>query len=209
MTPRTVYVVDDHLDFLQSTQWWLEGAGFQVHTFSDSKKAVHCLTKPLKNACLLLDVRMPELSGLQVHDQLQSLGSCLPVVYMSGHGDVPLAVQAMQKGAIAFIEKPFAQNTLEKALELAFKAAKPSDHEPSQFKQRLAKLSPREKQVIDLVVAGKLNKTMAHLLNISIKTVELHRKNAMQKLQVKSALELMRMMVTVELSPPSSLEAHP
>ncbi len=146
--PRTVFLVDDNADFRHSAQWWLSGAGYRVCDFGDAESALNALhalaaSRPeeLLSACLLLDVRMPGLSGLDLHDRLAAGGLAmratlhdgystapgaappLPVVYMTGHGDVPLAVAAMQKGAVTLLEKPFADDALEHALERAFAAA--------------------------------------------------------------------------------------
>lgn len=223
---RTVYIVDDHVEFLESAAWWLQGAGFDVKGFGRPLDALDALTvaglAPAR-ACLLLDVRMPDMSGLELHDLLLTRSVKLPVVYMTGHGDVPLAVEAMRKGAVTFIEKPFADEALETALALAFAprpyppapAAAP-DHEltaaftpptaprpsPAEaaFSARMARLTGREREVIDWVVQGKLNKVIADLLGISIKTVELHRKNAMVKLQARSVIDLTRLMVTGRVS---------
>ena len=217
MTPRTVYIVDDNADFLQSAAWWLQGAGYATETFGDPVAALDALATPRPDSCLLLDVRMPAMNGLDLHEQLRRRGTDLPIVYMSGHADVPLAVEAMRKGAVTFIEKPFADEALEAALALAFAprdgvapqppaapaapavAAAPSVAE-SVFAARLARLTAREREVIDWVVQGKLNKVIADLLGISIKTVELHRKNAMVKLQARSVIDLTRLMVTGRVS---------
>lgn len=210
MPPRTVYIVDDNAEFLQSAAWWLEGAGFDVERFSDPHEALAALDTSPTDACLLLDVRMPGMSGLEVHERLRQRGVLLPVIYMTGHGDVPLAVEAMRKGAVTFIEKPFADEALELALALAFSPrealpsvpaapAEPSIAE-SAFAQRMARLTAREREVIDWVVKGKLNKVIADILGISIKTVELHRKNAMVKLQARTVIDLTRLMVTGKVS---------
>ena len=122
MTTRTVYIVDDNTEFRESTRFWLSGVGFDVHTWGDPREAIEALSRRDRGetACLMLDVRMPQLSGLDVHDALLERGAQLPVIYMSGHADVPLAVQAMQKGAITLLEKPFDDEALEAALESAF-----------------------------------------------------------------------------------------
>jgi two-component system response regulator FixJ len=233
LNARTVYIVDDNIDFLQSTEWWLQGAGFEVESFVNPHDALLALGTPRDGACLLLDVRMPQMSGLEVHDTLRRRGVNLPVIYMTGHGDVPLAVEAMRKGAVTFIEKPFGDEALEAALALAFTPPPPLAAAPftpttsgtgqahaartgtdaadtgedselsasqAEFAQRLAKLTPREEEVIGWVVKGKLNKVIADILGISIKTVELHRKNAMLKLQARSVIELTRLMVTRSVS---------
>ena len=132
MTTRTVYIVDDNADFLHSTAWWLQGAGFDVECFGDPNEALAVLQTPRPDACLLLDVRMPGMSGLEVHERLRQREVPLPVIYMTGHGDVPLAVEAMRKGAVTFIEKPFAEEALESALALAFAQREaPADAETS------------------------------------------------------------------------------
>lgn len=259
---RTVFLVDDNADFRHSAQWWLSGAGYRVCDFGDAQAALQALQtlaaeKPeeLLNACLLLDVRMPGLSGLDLHDRLAEGGLTLraslhdglhdghrsappaapplPVVYMTGHGDVPLAVAAMQKGAVTLLEKPFADDALEHALERAFAAAEsawaraqmeavfrdtaPSSptarpaattsesasrwHEPPhpddegrlEFQRRLQALSPRQRQVLDGIIAGKLNKQIAYDSGVSSKTVEFHRKCLMEKMQARNSLDLVRM----------------
>src|SRR5262252_6509675 len=128
MNTRTIYIVDDNVEFLESTRFWLSGAGFDVRTFGDPLAAVEALSERDRDesACLMLDVRMPQLSGLDVHDALIERDAVLPVIYMSGHADVPLAVQAMQKGAVTLLEKPFDDEMLEAALESAFSNANES-----------------------------------------------------------------------------------
>ena len=123
MNARTIYIVDDNNEFRQSTRWWLEGAGYDVVDFADPTVALRSLTADgaaHAQACVLLDLRMPRVSGLDLHDRLRESGVGLPIVYMTGHGDVPLAVQAMQKGAVSFLEKPFDEQALEAALARAF-----------------------------------------------------------------------------------------
>jgi two-component system, LuxR family, response regulator FixJ len=240
---RTVYLVDDNAQFRSSAQWWLAGAGYAVRDFDDPQAALDALRRlvddepeALRHACLLLDVRMPGMSGLDLHDKLAASGitlgqggeasasaarAALPVVYMTGHGDVPLAVSAMQKGAVTMLEKPFAENALESALERAFAAAEsacaraqmmaaaqaPSAgvavalgeeaHAPSpgraEFQRRVDSLSPRQQQVFQGVIAGKLSKQIAYECGLSGKTVEFHRKAVMTKLQARNAIDLLRM----------------
>lgn len=125
MTGRRLYIVDDNEAFLDATRFWLEGLGLQIEAWSDPRAAVAALCgRPAgPPACLLLDIRMPYLSGLDVHDALLAAGASLPIVYMSGHADVPLAVQAMRKGAVTLLEKPFDEDTLQAALDSAFALA--------------------------------------------------------------------------------------
>ncbi len=216
MQERTVYIVDDNAEFLASAQWWLKGAGFAVQGFDNPARAIEqiCSRESVGKACLLLDVRMPEMSGLDVHDALHARGVELPIIYITGHADVPLAVSAMQKGAITFLEKPFADDALESALEAAFNRpvvvtpsqsavhadetpdGDDSDSQALEFRERCAKLTPRERQVLDLVIEGRLNKTIGDALGISIKTVELHRSRVMEKLAARSLTQLIKMMMT-------------
>jgi two-component system response regulator FixJ len=215
MTARTIYIVDDNPEFLESTQFWLTGAGFEVRTWGDPLEAIEALARRdrSESACLMLDVRMPQLSGLDVHDVLIQRDAQLPVIYMSGHADVPLAVQAMQKGAVTLLEKPFDEEMLEAALDSAFFAAsgnpaptapvrmaeaqKPEDGEAcARYRQREASLTPREREVLSYVIQGIYNKNIADKIGLSIKTVELYRARGMAKMQVRSVAELTRIMVT-------------
>jgi two-component system response regulator FixJ len=204
MTGRTIVIVDDNPEFRRSAQWWLTSAGYDVVDYGDPQAALDALpaAAPAGQACLLLDVRMPGMSGLDLHDALRAKGVAMPVVYMTGHGDVPLAVQAMQKGAVSFLEKPFADDALEAALQRAFESEAPRTQAPSddparaEWQGRLARLTPRERELLGWVVEDKLNKTIADLMGISIKTVELHRKRVMEKLGATSATHLMKMVVS-------------
>jgi two-component system response regulator FixJ len=205
MNRSTIVIVDDNDEFRRSAQWWLEGAGYAVQAHADPAAALRALadTPPPGAACVLLDVRMPGMSGLEFHDRLRKQGRHWPVVYMSGHGDVPLAVQAMQRGAVSFLEKPLADAALQAALERAFEqaaappaAAAADDPQAAEWQRRRARLTPRERELLEWVLKDKLNKTIADLMGISIKTVELHRKRVMDKLGAESATQLMRMAVS-------------
>ncbi|HET9642758.1 MAG TPA: response regulator [Burkholderiaceae bacterium] len=206
MAARTVFIVDDNNEFRLSAQWLLAGAGYQVVDFADPGVALQALHErpPFGPACMLLDVRMPGMSGLDLHDRLNRQGVQLPTIYMTGHGDIPLAVEAMKQGAVTFLEKPFPEDALEQALEQAFNPARPlprpaSHHDDAaarEWAERFGRLTPREREVLDLVLKEKLNKTIADLLHISIKTVELHRANLMRKLGADSVIHLVRMAVS-------------
>jgi two-component system response regulator FixJ len=223
MNTRTVYIVDDNQEFRESTQFWLGSVGYDVQAWGDPREAVEALARRdrRESACLMLDVRMPQLSGLDVHDRLLACGAMLPVIYMSGHADVPIAVQAMQKGAVTLLEKPFDDETLEAALESAFAAgavagapraaaadaaaaaaaADPAapDAAHEGFLAREARLTPRERQVLGHVIQGIYNKVIADRIGLSVKTVELYRARGMAKMQARSVAELTRMMVTRRL----------
>ena len=217
MNPRTVYIVDDNTEFREATRFWLSGVGFDVHTWGDPREAIEALARRDRGepACLMLDVRMPELSGLDVHDALLERGAQLPVIYMSGHADVPLAVQAMQKGAVTLLEKPFDDEMLEAALESAFASAAQYGKQPAsatddqtapadatrdealaRFAVRERSLAPREREVLGHVIQGTYNKNIADRIGLSIKTVELYRARGMAKMQARSVAELTRMMVS-------------
>lgn len=209
MTRRTVYIVDDNHEFRESACFWLEGAGFDVRSWGDPAEALRALAQrdPGESACLLLDVRMPQLGGLAVHDALIEDGQDLPVIYMSGHADVPLAVEAMRKGAVTLLEKPLDDAALEAALDAAFarpaaaaatvpRTARTSDEGALEFERREKSLAPREREVLGFVVQGIYNKVIADRLGLSIKTVELYRARAMAKMKARSVAELTRMMVS-------------
>lgn len=200
---KTIYIVDDNNDFRQSTAWWLEGEGYQVESFGNPKLALEqlCEQEAEENACMLLDVRMPEMSGLDLHEQLNKRGICLPIIYMTGHGDVALAVEAMRKGAVTFLEKPLDDIQLESALDAVYSKPHTSiDHrltpKESDYKQRYATLTPREKEIMQSVVDGKQTKIIASDFGICIKTVELHRSRVMKKMNAASATVLVKMALT-------------
>ena len=205
MNKRTIYIVDDNPEFLESTRFWLSGAGFDVQAWADPRAAIEALARRDRSqtACLMLDV----------HDALNERGAQLPVIYMSGHADVPLAVEAMRKGAVTMLEKPFDDATLEAALDSAFSggptradtapvaeatSAESIEREQAhaRFVAREARLTPRERQVLGYVVQGVYNKVIADKIGLSIKTVELYRARGMAKMQARSVAELTRMMVS-------------
>jgi FixJ family two-component response regulator len=208
-----ICLVDDNADFRESAAFWLEGLGYEVSAFDGASACLAALDADealRREACLLLDVRMPEMSGLQLLDALNARGVQRPVIFMTGHGDVPLAVEAMRKGALTFLEKPFQETALEEALRQAFTARElppPASPEPAvaapdapsaeaqEFQRRRDTLTPRELEVMELVVEGHPNKVVAHRLDISPKTVELHRSRVMAKMQASSLTQLVRMAV--------------
>jgi FixJ family two-component response regulator len=199
--PRQVFLVDDNDAFRNSTRWLLEGHGLRVDAFASPRHFLaylRALPDPLAvDACIVLDIRMPEMTGLEVQEALQQSACPFPVVFISGHGDVPLAVQAMRRGAAHFLEKPFGPEALVGAIDDAFDAAAARRAHPvaadAQARQRVASLTVRERQVLDMAVEGLLNKTIADKLGISIKTVELHRSRVMAKMKAKSIAQLVQL----------------
>jgi len=196
---QTIFVVDDDEAMRDSMTWLLEGEGYRVACFDSGESYLGAWNAEMRG-CLVLDVRMPEMSGLELHEKLDSLGSRLPIIFVTGHGDVPMAVGALQRGACDFIEKPFHNEDLlsriERALELdsQIAARRLRDHAIS---NRLDQLTQREREVMQLVVAGKLNKQIADTLDISMKTVEAHRARVMEKMGVRTLAELVKAVMTV------------
>ncbi len=190
----TVYVVDDDEAVRDSLQWLLEGKDYRVKCF-DSSESFLARFDPREIACLITDIRMDGMSGLELQDRLLEKKSPLPVVFITGHGDVPMAVTTMKKGATDFIEKPFQEQQLldlvERMLEQARNAF--TDHQEATSRGALlSRLTSREAQVLERIVAGRLNKQIADDLGISIKTVEAHRANIMEKLNANTVADLLK-----------------
>jgi len=204
MSDKLILVVDDNKDFLESTVWMLEGVGYEARGFDDTELALDEFDKVEKArpCCVLMDVRMPGMSGLDVHDTMNARAIDIPVVYMTGHGDVPLAVEAMKKGALTFLEKPLQDAALDRALDKAFssevqlsRGMKQPQTEVEKFKRKLETLTKREKRIIELVLAGDTNANIGLELDISVKTVEAHRGRAVKKLGVRTHPQLFKMMM--------------
>jgi FixJ family two-component response regulator len=190
----TVYVVDDDEAVRDSLQWLLEGKDYRVKCF-ESAEAFLARFDPREVACLITDIRMDGMSGLELQDRLLERRSPLPMVFITGHGDVPMAVNTMKKGAVDFIEKPFKEDALvalvERMLEQARELFSQSQEQASR-EALLARLTGREAQVLERIVAGRLNKQIADDLGISIKTVEAHRANVMEKLNANTVADLLK-----------------
>ncbi|ANN66770.1 MULTISPECIES: response regulator transcription factor [Bordetella] len=199
----TVFIVDDDEAVRDSLRWLLEANGYRVRAYSSAESFLEDYD-PNQVGVLIADVRMPGMSGLELQEQLIARKAPLPIVFITGHGDVPMAVTTMKKGAIDFLEKPFNESDLreivarmlEQATQRVSKFQAQRDHEAM-----LARLTAREQQVLERIVAGRLNKQIADDLGISIKTVEAHRANIMEKLEVTTVADLMK----VALAKP---EAH-
>jgi two-component system, LuxR family, response regulator FixJ len=192
-----VHVVDDDEAVRDSLSVLLEAAGLPVRTY-DSAMAFLSVLPDLAPGCVLTDVRMPELDGLELQRRLAQLGVRLPVIVMTGHGDVPIAVEALKAGAADFLEKPFDDAQLLAAVSSALAASQRTQDEESavaEINARLASLTPREHEVLDRLVAGQPNKTIAYDLGSSPRTVEVHRARVMDKMGARSLPELVRMAV--------------
>ena len=190
----TVYVVDDDEAVRDSLQWLLEGKDYRVRCF-ESAESFLSRYDAREVACLIVDIRMGGMTGLELQNRLIENKSPLPIVFITGHGDVPMAVDTMKKGAMDFIQKPFKEDQLldlvERMLDHAIEAF--ADHQVAQNRDALiARLTLRESQVLERIVAGRLNKQIADDLGISIKTVEAHRANIMEKLNANPVADLLK-----------------
>ena len=194
-----VYVIDDDESARHSLEFLLDVAGVRVRSFA-SADAFLKAAPPLAGACVVTDVRMPGKNGIELAEDLQRRGAGLPVIVITGHADVPLAIQAMKAGVADFIEKPFDDEVMLAAIRKAL-AQQASDAGVAAERQavldRIATLSPRERDVMEGLVAGKANKVIAFDLDISARTVEVYRANLMMKMQAKTLSDLVRMATIV------------
>lgn len=194
MSDRIVYLVDDDEAIRRSAGFMLKTSGFKVNSYTSGVELLKD-SKELAPGCILLDVRMPGMDGLEVQEELKERGVSLPVIVMTGHGDVNVAVQAMKAGAVDFIEKPFEKAVLLSAIDEGFariEHAGRSRTRAEEARVRLQALTPRERDVLEGLVKGHPNKTIAYDLDISPRTVEIHRANLMSKLGVASLSEALR-----------------
>ena len=198
----TVFVVDDDVAVRESLRMSLKLKGYDVEVF-DSAGAFLESGSLSRSGCLVTDIRMPDMDGLELQEELTKRNSPLPVIVITGHGDVPLAVRAMRAGAVDFLEKPFAREALlssiARAVELGSRSAAASGN-AAELQKRVASLTPREREVFDLVVAGKQSKVIAHELGASTPTIEVHRGRMMSKLQVQSLQDLVRLAISAGLA---------
>lgn len=201
MSDRIVHIVDDEAPVRASLAFLLMSAGFAVKTHESGPAFLANLGDPTR-ACLVTDLRMPDMNGVELLEALSGSGFNVPAIVITGHGDVPMAVAAMKAGAIDFIEKPFADDVLIDAIQRATALADArSEVGPANaaIQQRLMHLTAREHEILVGIVAGLPNKTIAYDLEISPRTVEVHRASIMSKMQAKSLPELVRMTLTVDL----------
>jgi two-component system, LuxR family, response regulator FixJ len=190
-----VYVIDDDEAMRDSLSFLLESAGFDVTLFESAVKFLDALPE-LAFGCVVSDVRMPGLDGIELLKRMKTRPSAFPIIIMTGHGDIPLAVDAMKLGAIDFLEKPFEDDRLITMIEMAIQQAEPaakSEALTQDIVARIATLSPRERQVMDGLIAGLSNKLIARDYDISPRTIEVYRANVMTKMQANSLSELVRL----------------
>jgi two-component system, LuxR family, response regulator FixJ len=201
---RLVHVADDDDAIRRSVSFALKTSGFRVRTYESGSELLK-RAPDLENGCILLDIRMPGMDGLEAQAALSAKGVTLPVIIMTGHGDVSLAVRAMKAGAVDFIEKPFQKAVLLGAIEQGFARLNHSTANREQAHESAVKLqllTPREREVLDGLAKGLPNKSIGYDLNISPRTVEIHRANLMSKLGVKSLSEALRIAFAAESGEP-------
>jgi FixJ family two-component response regulator len=194
-TSATVFVIDDDPSVREAIDSLIRSVGINVRTFSSAQEFMSS-NRPDAPACLVLDVRMPGLSGLDLQRELATAGIRIPVIFITGHGDIPMSVRAMKAGAVEFLTKPFRDQDLLDAISQAIerdRAERVQFAEVVELQRRFEELTPREREVMEQVVAGLLNKQIAHRLNISEVTVKLHRHQVMEKMKAQSLAELVRM----------------
>lgn len=195
MREQTVFIVDDDQAVARSLRWLFETVHLKVQTFSSAQSFLDGYDSS-KPGCLVLDVRMPGMSGLDLQERLAAQRIHLPIIFITGHGDVQMAVRAVKSGAFDFVEKPFNdQDLLERIHKaIAFDALQRSqDAHRTQLRAVFASLTMREREVMDLVVDGKSNKAIANWLGLSAKTIEVHRAKMMEKMQARSVADLVKM----------------
>lgn len=190
-----VFVVDDDAAMRKSLRWLIESVGLEVETFGSANEFLESYDAT-QIGCLVLDVRMPGMSGLDLQEHLQSQRFALPVLIVTGHADVPMAVRALKAGAFDFIEKPFNDQVMlervQKAIEHAMRIRAEAEQR-AEIDQRIETLTPRERQVMEMVVNGMANKQVAAELGLSEKTIEVHRKHVMDKMRAGNVADLIRM----------------
>lgn len=198
-----VFLVDDDPAVRSSVTLLLTSMGHPVDSFESAQQFLEAYRDD-RPGCLLVDVRMPGLSGLELQGRLKAVGITLPVIVITGYGDIPMAVRAMQAGAVTFLEKPFREQELwenvQRAIELDTEQRRRATHR-AEWQQRLGHLTLAERQVLDRVVAGHPNKQIAAELGVSQRTVEVRRANVMRKMQVSSVVELARAIESLESEP--------
>jgi RNA polymerase sigma factor (sigma-70 family) len=195
MADSTVFIVDDDALVRRSLERLIHSVGLQVKCFASAKEFLEC-RRPEGAACIVLDVRMPGLSGLDLQSELASAGLDMPVVFVTGHGTVPMSVRAMKAGAVDFLQKPFDDQVLLDAVQRGIDQDRQALAEQAgqkELEDRLESLTPREQEVFALVVTGLLNKQIAGELGTSEKTIKVHRARVMQKMEADSLADLVRM----------------
>jgi FixJ family two-component response regulator len=207
----TVFVVDDDGNIRSALARLIRSLGMQVKTFASAREFLGC-QRPDGPACLILDVRLAGENGLMVQDALRTAACHPPIIFLTGHGTVPMCVRAMKAGAVDFLLKPVDDEDLLAAISTALEQdyrTRHSQRQRAELLQRVATLTPREQEVMDLVITGLLNKEIAYTLGTGEKTIKAHRARVMQKMQASSVAELVRMGAMVEMCEPHPAQSSP
>jgi RNA polymerase sigma factor (sigma-70 family) len=196
-------VVDDDAGVRNAMRLLLKSVGLESALYPSAHEflAAH---DPAQPGCLVLDIRMPGMSGLELQQQLNLRGAVIPVIFMTGHGDIPMAVEAMQHGAFDFLQKPFRDQDLLDRIQRAIAKdgeLRKSLGEHARIREHLESLTPREREVLELMTKGKQNKSIAQVLGVSPRTIEIHRARVMEKMNAQSVAELVRMMLDLNAAP--------
>ena len=200
----TVFVVDDDPSIRQSLSLLLSSAGYGAYTFASAKEFLESKQDIRGAACIVSDIKMPGLSGLDLQEELASGDYAMPIIFITGHGDIPTTVQAMKKGAVEFLPKPFDDNELLDAVKEALlkdSQARVDLNEQKHIMQRLGYLTTREHEILTYLITGMLNKQIAYELNIAERTVKAHRKHVMDKMGVDSIAQLVRLTEKIGVKP--------
>lgn len=201
LTP-TVYIVDDDNGVRSSIRVLMKSVNLPAAAFASAQEFLSAYN-PTQAGCVILDIRMPGMSGLELQEALNESGAVIPVIFITGHGDVPMAVEAMRHGAFDFLQKPFRDQDLIDRVQQALardRETREGLREHGKIRARIASLTPRELEVLDLLTIGKANKMMARDLGLSQRTVEIHRAHVMEKMGAKSVAQLVRMVMDLKAS---------
>lgn len=207
---QTIFIIDDEPDVRDALRLLVRAAGHDAEAFASARDFL-ARYRPSQRGCLVLDVRMPEMTGLELQQELNQRGIDIPIVFISGHGDIPMAVRAVQAGAVDFLEKPFNDEDLLERIERALARDREQYEQAadrSDVAARLAQLTPRERDVLRLLLDGAVNKIVARELDLSVRTVELHRAHILSKMDVDNVPQLIRLVlgsgITLEFTIPDA-----
>jgi RNA polymerase sigma factor (sigma-70 family) len=191
--PAIIHIVDDDASFRNAVSRMLRVAGYEVESYEDAQQLLDKLPDDSEPGCILLDLKIPKVSGVDLQDRLIGLGSTIPIIFLTGHGDIPASVQAIKAGAEDFLTKPVLRTVLLEAIERSLARQRETHQRQNELKairSLFDKLTPREREVFDLVVRGQMNKQIAHALGTTERTIKAHRHRVMEKIEVRSLAEL-------------------
>ena len=201
--PAIIHIVDDDASFRNAMSRMLRVAGYEVAVYEDAQQLLDKLPDDSEPGCILLDLNIPKVSGVDLQAHLAALGSTIPIIFLTGHGDIPVSVQAIKAGAEDFLTKPVLRTVLIEAIERALVRQRETHerrNEEKAIRALFEKLTPRERQVFDLVVRGQMNKQIAHLLGTTERTIKAHRHRVMEKVQVRSLAELVNLATRLKMT---------